>query len=78
MAVKENQTVRIVPSRLMSFPSDVSRFLDRRKGGAGGFRTFWRHRAQSAGTVAIQGRARQRARYGSHDGRPGARVNRAD
>ncbi len=33
MAVKENQTVRIVPSRLMSFPSDVSRFLDRRKGG---------------------------------------------
>lgn len=32
MVVTEKQIVRIIPSRLASFPPDVSRFLDRRKG----------------------------------------------
>lgn len=32
MAISEKQIVRIIPSRLASFPPDVSRFLDRRKG----------------------------------------------
>lgn len=32
MAIVEKQIVRIIPSRLASFPPDQSRFLDRRKG----------------------------------------------
>lgn len=32
MAITEKQIVRVIPSRLASFPPEQSRFLDRRKG----------------------------------------------
>ncbi|WP_171013510.1 hypothetical protein [Chitinivorax sp. B] len=32
MQVKEKQIVRIIPARLQSFPPEVARFFDRRKG----------------------------------------------